>query len=101
MPGRRKRKERQQGAAPAHGADGRWDVLLETRDRSELRSVLLRLRAAQPRIDAAAVRADTLCGRSDRPTTYRLSLFVPTPGPRSPGRGTGTGTGSGTGSGSG
>jgi len=60
-------------------------VLLETRDRSELRAALLRVRAAQPRIDAAAVRIDTLCGRSDRPTTYRLCLFVPTPGSPTPG----------------
>jgi hypothetical protein len=76
MPGQRKRRRQ---SAQAQHADGRWDVLLETRDRSELRAALLRLRAARPGLDAAAVRIDTLCGRSDRPTAYRLSLFVPTP----------------------
>ncbi|MDX3576097.1 hypothetical protein [Streptomyces sp. FL07-04A] len=60
-------------------------MLLETRDRSELRAMLLRLRAAQPPIDPAAVRIDTLCGRSDRPTGYRLSLFLPAPAPAPPG----------------
>ncbi|MDQ0684351.1 hypothetical protein QF032_003350 [Streptomyces achromogenes] len=93
MPGQRKRK-RKRSAAPR--TDGRWDVLLETRDRSELRARLLRLRTEQPCVDAAAVRVDTLCGRSDRPTTYRLCLFVPTPrsptpGSPSPGRGPGRG----------
>ncbi|MEH0544852.1 hypothetical protein QA802_17710 [Streptomyces sp. B21-105] len=66
-------------------------MLLETRDPSELRATLLRMRAEQPCVDAAAVRVDTLCGRSDRPTAYRLSLFVPAPGPPPPIRGPGAG----------
>lgn len=29
--------------------------------------------------DASMLRVDTLCGRSEQPTTYRLSMFVPYP----------------------
>ncbi|MFF3539979.1 hypothetical protein ACFYXP_39455 [Streptomyces sp. NPDC002466] len=40
---------------------------------------LRRLRAGEERIDWSTTRVDTFCGRLVRPTTYRLSLFVPDP----------------------
>lgn len=85
MAGKRKRREqeRERGRRDAvrfgPGA-GRWDVLLETRDQAELRAHMQRLRAER-QIDRSAVRVDTLCGRLERATTYRLSLFVPADGP--------------------
>ncbi len=55
---------------------GRWEVLFETQDESEWREHIRRLRASDTRIDWAAARMDTFCGRLTQPTTYRLSLFV-------------------------
>ncbi|MGP3991692.1 hypothetical protein [Streptomyces sp. 3N207] len=43
-----------------------------------MRAYVRRLRSAEERIDWAMTRIDTLCGRLVQPTTYRLSLFVPT-----------------------
>ncbi|MFI6037485.1 hypothetical protein ACIBBD_25575 [Streptomyces sp. NPDC051315] len=82
MPGQRKRKrqrqdEAQRAAARFAPAAGRWEVLFETRDESEWRAHMRRLRASDTRIDWTAVRVDTLCGRLTQPTTFRLSLFVP------------------------
>ncbi len=54
-------------------------MLFETQEESEWRAHLRGLRAAGGEIDWAMTRIDTLCGRSSRPTTYRLSLFVPDP----------------------
>ncbi|TXS81295.1 hypothetical protein [Streptomyces sp. sk2.1] len=45
---------------------------------------LRRLRAGEERIDWSTTRVDTFCGRLVRPTTYRLSLFVPDPPPHDP-----------------
>ncbi|MFE4830806.1 hypothetical protein [Streptomyces sp. NPDC056672] len=59
-------------------------MLFETQDESEWRVELQRLRtenSENKQIDWTAVRLDTLCGRLTQPTTYRLSLFVPTPVP--------------------
>lgn len=56
-------------------------MLSETRDASEHRAYVRRLRAEGSGIDWSAVRVDTLCGRLKQPTTYRLSLFVPNPVP--------------------
>ncbi len=56
-------------------------MLFETRDASEHRAYIRRLRAEGSGIDWSAVRVDTLCGRLKQPTTYRLSLFVPNPVP--------------------
>ncbi|WP_405983332.1 hypothetical protein [Streptomyces sp. NBC_00872] len=90
MPGQRKRKRRQQEGrqraaarfAPEIATEtGRWEVLFETQDESEWRVELQRLRtenSENKQIDWTAVRLDTLCGRLTQPTTYRLSLFVPT-----------------------
>ncbi|MFI6449791.1 hypothetical protein [Kitasatospora sp. NPDC050543] len=36
---------------------------------------------ADRQIDWTTVRVDTFCGRLIQPTTYRLSIFVPTPAP--------------------
>ncbi|WP_406195650.1 hypothetical protein OH807_07915 [Kitasatospora sp. NBC_01560] len=83
MPGQRKRKQRQQeahrqAAARFAPGTGRWEVLFETQDESAWLAEVRRLRAGRTRIDWTAVRMDTFCGRSVQPTTYRLSLFVPT-----------------------
>lgn len=52
-------------------------MILETRDKAELRGHLRRLREA--RIDGSMIRIDTLCGRLGQPTTYRLNRFVADP----------------------
>ncbi|WP_330461229.1 hypothetical protein OIB37_32805 [Streptomyces sp. NBC_00820] len=52
-------------------------MIFETRDESELRARLWRLREA--RVDRSMIRIDTLCGRLALPTTYRLSRFVTDP----------------------
>ncbi|WP_326704448.1 hypothetical protein [Streptomyces cyaneofuscatus] len=86
MPGQRKRR-RQPPGEPRPSAErfapeaGHWSVLSETRDASEHRAYVRRLRAEGSGIDWSAVRVDTLCGRLKQPTTYRLSLFVPNPVP--------------------
>ncbi|MEU8784391.1 hypothetical protein [Streptomyces sp. NPDC048637] len=82
MPGQRKRKRRQQElqqrTATRFAADaGRWEVLVETQDQSELRAHMRRLRAEPEQIDWSMTRVDTLCGRLVEPTTHRLSVFVP------------------------
>lgn len=83
VPGQRKRKrrereDREQAAVRFAPEAGHWDVLFETQDDAEFRAHLRSLRAGNERIDWSAVRVDTLCGRSTHPTTYRLSVFVPT-----------------------
>ncbi|PWJ03693.1 hypothetical protein DKG34_31600 [Streptomyces sp. NWU49] len=82
MPGQRKRRCQQQDEAQLTAARfapdaGRWEVLFETRDEAEWHAHLRRLRASDTRIDWTATRADRLCGRLTRPTTFRLGLFVP------------------------
>lgn len=85
MPGQRKRR-RQPPGEPRPSAErfapgaGHWSVLFETRDVSERHAYVRRLRTEGSRIDWSAVRMDTLCGRLKQPTTYRLSLFVPSSG---------------------
>lgn len=86
MPGQKKRKQKRQQEGRERAARfapeaGRWEVLIETQDASDLRVRARRLRAGNRRIDWSAVRLDTLCGRLTHPTTYRLSLFVPTAAP--------------------
>lgn len=82
VPGQRKRKQLQEGRQRAPSRlppeAGRGEVLFETQDESEWRAQVRRLRAENGQIDWTAVRMDTLCGRLTQPTTYRLSLFVPT-----------------------
>ncbi|MFF4869689.1 hypothetical protein [Streptomyces sp. NPDC000961] len=53
---------------------GRWEVVLETRDRAELRAFLDRLREA--RIDGSLIRVDTLCRRPVEQSGYRVSRFM-------------------------
>ncbi|MCD7441377.1 hypothetical protein K4B79_24525 [Streptomyces lincolnensis] len=82
MPGQGKRKrrqqtERQRAAARTAPDAGRWEVTLETRDKAELRAHLHRL--GEERVDESMIRIDTLCGRLEHPTTYRLSRFVADP----------------------
>ncbi|MET9774329.1 hypothetical protein ABZ023_08645 [Streptomyces sp. NPDC006367] len=60
---------------------GHWQVVLETQDEAEWHARLRQLRTGAERIDWSATRIDVLCGRLERATTYRLSLFVPGPGP--------------------
>ncbi|MGW2382827.1 hypothetical protein [Streptomyces lincolnensis] len=52
-------------------------MTLETRDKAELRAHLHRL--GEERVDESMIRIDTLCGRLEHPTTYRLSRFVADP----------------------
>jgi hypothetical protein len=81
VPGQRKRKRQQeasrQQAAARFAEAGHWDVLIETQDESDWHAQVRRLRAENQQIDWTAVRIDTFCGRMLQPTTYRLSLFVP------------------------
>ncbi|MGF1425938.1 hypothetical protein [Kitasatospora sp. LaBMicrA B282] len=86
MPGQRKRKRQRRGEVQRTTARfapdaGHWEVLFETQDESEWRDHIHRLRATDTQIDWTAIRIDTFCGRLVQPTTYRLSLFVPTPEP--------------------
>jgi hypothetical protein len=79
---RRLRQEEAQRAATRLAPDaGHWKVLFETRDESEWNAHIRRLRASRTRIDWTAVRLDRLCGRQTHPTTFRLSLFIPTTAP--------------------
>ncbi|MDH6138018.1 hypothetical protein P3T37_007463 [Kitasatospora sp. MAA4] len=56
-------------------------MLFETQDESAWHAHVRRLRATDRQIDWTTVRMDTFCGRLVQPTTYRLSIFVPTPAP--------------------
>lgn len=58
-------------------------MVFETQDESEWHAHLRRLRARAEPIDWAMARIDTLCGRLEHPTTYRLSLLMPD-SPRDP-----------------
>lgn len=49
-------------------------MTFETRDKSELRAHLRRLR--EERADGPTIRIGTLCGRLEQRTTYRLSRFT-------------------------
>ncbi|WP_039941740.1 MULTISPECIES: hypothetical protein [Streptomyces] len=77
MPGQRKRKQRRQRRQEFAAGAGRWEVIFETQDADEWRARLARMRAGSEPVDWSSVRVDTLCGRATRPTTYRLSRFVP------------------------
>ncbi|APE22398.1 MULTISPECIES: hypothetical protein [Streptomyces] len=82
MPGQRKRKRQRErersGQADRFGPEaGRWELRYATRDESEWRAELGRLRTEEPDLDWDAIRVDMLCGRSTHPTTYQLSVFVP------------------------
>ncbi|GAA5605765.1 hypothetical protein [Streptomyces griseus] len=82
VPGQRKRGRRQEDARQRIAARttpdaGRWEVVVETRDQAEMRTRLRRLQEAG--VDGATIRIDTLCGRLELPTTYRLSHFVTDP----------------------
>lgn len=88
VPGQRKQKRQheasRQQAAARFAEAGHWDVLIETQDELDWRAQVRRLRAENQQIDWASVRIDTLCGRMLQPTTYRLSLFVPSEVPAEP-----------------
>ncbi|MEU9593991.1 hypothetical protein AB0D84_30335 [Streptomyces sp. NPDC048193] len=78
MPGQRKRRRAEQdtrrgAAARAAPGTGHWVVLFETQDASHWHAHLRALRGEE----WATTRIDTLCGRLTQPTTYRLSVFVP------------------------
>ncbi|WP_245194467.1 hypothetical protein [Kitasatospora phosalacinea] len=51
-------------------------MIYETQDYSEWQAYLRRLRAERM-YDESSLRFDTLCGRLEHPTTYRLSAPVP------------------------
>ncbi len=76
---RRRRPEAERLRLTARTApdSGRWEVIFETQDVVALRTQLRRLREA--RVDESMVRVDTLCGRLELPTVYRLSRFVTNP----------------------
>lgn len=79
MPGQRKRKladSRRPASAPDRRS-GRWDVVLETRDQAEFRQRIQQLQSGPHPANPSELRIDTLCGRLEHPTTYRLSRFVP------------------------
>ncbi|OKJ29869.1 hypothetical protein AMK24_29215 [Streptomyces sp. CB02366] len=82
MPGRGKRRRRQEDARQrlavrAAPDAGQWEVVVETLDQAEIRTRLRCLREAG--VDGSMIRIDTLCGRLELPTTYRLSRFVTDP----------------------
>jgi hypothetical protein len=90
MPGQRKRKRRAAEARQLHAAryaeyaKGRWQVVYETQDYHEWQAYIRRLRAERTYDDASTLRLDTLCGRLVHPTTYRLSVLVPSDPPEAP-----------------
>ncbi|BFV59590.1 hypothetical protein KCMC57_up46940 [Kitasatospora sp. CMC57] len=87
MPGQRKRKQREQEARRRHAAayaNARWEVIYETQDYSEWQAYVRRLRAERL-YDESSLRIDTLCGRLQHPTTYRLSAAVPADSSEVPG----------------
>ncbi|MGW4380153.1 hypothetical protein [Kitasatospora sp. NPDC004531] len=94
MPGQRKRKRQQQELAREHAARyyaqgaGSWQVLLSSGDHAELKAYVNELSAAEPDLRSDDLRIDMFCGRDEHPTRYRLSRFVPNPGPdRTPAEG--------------
>lgn len=62
---------------------GRWEVVFKTKDETEFRTHLHRVRTEYESPDDSMLRVDTLCGRLKHSTTYRLSLFVPEVSPTS------------------
>ncbi|MGW7544618.1 hypothetical protein ACWGKQ_26470 [Streptomyces sp. NPDC054770] len=83
MTGRQKSTGRQRPRSsrtptPRAPDTGRWETVFETQDESEWRARLRRPRNSEQRFDWTNARLDVLCGRLERPTTYRLSVFVPT-----------------------
>ncbi len=54
-------------------------MVFETQDAAEWQSAVPRIRAERGLTDASMLRVETLCGRTEQPTTYRLSVFVPYP----------------------
>lgn len=54
-------------------------MLYRTQDEAEWQAYVQHLRATDKSIDWTMVRVDTFCGRLVQPTTYRLSVFVPSP----------------------
>ncbi|MFD5765252.1 hypothetical protein ACFWIN_05460 [Streptomyces sp. NPDC127049] len=79
MPGQGKRKRREAAARDREAARtdsgaGRWEAVLETADRAELRACLRRLREAG--VADELMRIDLLCRRPVEHSTYRLSRFV-------------------------
>ncbi|MFJ6405836.1 hypothetical protein ACIQK9_09970 [Streptomyces hydrogenans] len=79
MPGQGRQKRRQEAASRRAAAlttpdAGRWQVLIETRDRAELQAHTRSLQEA--RVDASLIRIDVLCRRPTEQSTYRLSRFV-------------------------
>ncbi|MET9533870.1 hypothetical protein ABZY02_25465 [Streptomyces sp. NPDC006649] len=80
MPRQQRKRRNQQRGGPLRGAGaGRWEVVFETQDAAEWRSSVPRIRTELGLTDASTLRVDTLCGRAEQPTTYRLSMFVPYP----------------------
>ncbi|WP_326697290.1 hypothetical protein OG909_08065 [Streptomyces sp. NBC_01754] len=55
-------------------------MIFETGDSAELRVHVRRLREAG--IDASTIRIESLCGRQEYPSVYRLSRFVTDRGSR-------------------
>lgn len=93
MPGQRKRNQAHRREA-TRTTDrfapeaGTWKVLFETQDEPTWTAELHRLRTAPaPSIDWSMTRIDTWCGRLIHPTTYRLSLFIPSGGTGASGTG--------------
>lgn len=80
MPGRRARRERERSRARENAerhAAGRWEVLFETSEESQMRAYRERERESLRRYRQDDLRIDVLCGRLRQETWYRLSVFVP------------------------
>lgn len=75
---RRRQEDAYQRLAARTALDaGQWEVVVETPDQAEMRERLRCLR--EEGVDGSLIRIDTLCGRLELPTTYRLSRFVTDP----------------------
>jgi hypothetical protein len=71
---RRQEAERQRTAARTAPDAGRWEVIFETHDHTELCTQLRRLREGG--VDAAMIRIDAPCTRAAGLAAYLVSRFV-------------------------
>ncbi|MFG2877675.1 hypothetical protein ACGFYU_22210 [Streptomyces sp. NPDC048337] len=80
MPGQHKRKRRQEADRRSRELPpGRWEPLLTTEGQAEFRAYVRRLYAEGRMADPEHLRMDTFSRRLERPTVYRVSLFMPEP----------------------
>ncbi|MFD6227255.1 hypothetical protein ACFWFZ_10275 [Streptomyces sp. NPDC060232] len=80
MPGRRRRKQRQQREGERNRPDtvpGRWEPVFSTQEHAELREFVRRLHEEGTVTDPSRLRIDLFCGRHTHPSSYQVSVYVP------------------------